>query len=82
MEKYRNAKENLMALAIAYRAHGISCESIYDEIANKLSGVRIVASCDPELTSKEYNEIAEMIGNCIQVLLDEYRKELGLEDKQ
>lgn len=82
MEKYRNAKNDLMALAMSYRAHGISCESIYDEIANKLSGVRIVASRDPELSIKEYNEIAEEIGNCIDVLMAEYRKELGLEDEQ
>lgn len=82
MEKYRNAKNLLMELAKGYRRRGISCESIYDEIANKLSGVRIVASCDPELTSKEYNEIAVEIGNAIDVLMAEYRKEIGLDPEQ
>ena len=82
MEKYREAREQLMEFAKAYRRRGISCESIYDEIGAKLSGVRMVASLDPELSIKEYDEIADEIGNCIQVLLEEYRKELGLEDEQ
>lgn len=82
MEKYREARIWLMDLAKHYRRRGISCKSIYEEISNKLSGVRMVASYDILLSIKEYDEIAEEIGNCIQVLLDEYRKEIGLDPEQ
>lgn len=82
MEKYRQARKELMEFAKAYRRRGISCESIYGEISAKLSAVRMVASFDPELSNKEYDEIADEISNCIQVLLEEYRKELGFEDEQ
>ena len=82
MEKYREAKELIMEIAEGYRKHGISCKSIYEEMSAKLSGVRMVASCDLGITIQEYNEIAEEIGSAIDVLMADYRKEIGLEDEQ
>lgn len=82
MEKYRGAKELLMELADAYRRCGISCRSIYDEMSAKLSGVRMVASFDPEISNEEYDKIAREIGDCIDFLMDEYRKEIGLDPEQ
>lgn len=82
MEKYREAKNLLMELAEGYKKRGISCRSIYDEMSAKLSGVRVVASFDPLISNDDYNEIAKEIGNCIQVLFYDYRKEIGLEDEQ
>lgn len=82
MEKYRLAKDQIMEFAKDYRRRGISCKYIYNEMSAKLSGVRMVASFDPLISNHDYNEIAEEIGNCIQVLFYDYRKELGLEDEQ
>lgn len=82
MEKYREAIKYIMEFVEFYRKHGISCEAIYGEMSAKLSGVRTVASYDPSLLIKEYDEIAEEIENIIEALLEDYRKELGFEDKQ
>lgn len=71
-----------MEFADAYKRRGISCESIYGEISAKLSGVRAVASFDPEISTNEYDEIAEEIGDCIQYLLKEYAKEIGIDPEQ
>lgn len=82
MEKYREARKQIMEVARAYRKYGISCKSIYDEMSAKLSAVRMVASYDTDISIGDFKIIAEEIGNCIEILMTEYRKEMGLEDEQ
>ena len=82
MEKYRQARRQLMDLADRYKKRGISCKVIYDEIGNKLSGVRAVAAYDLDLSMDEFDVICEEIHSAICLLMKDYRKEIGLENEQ